>query len=480
MQLSGSLLAVFSQTLCKSAQPSNNGAFGRVMAQEIMINTPAVANLIREGKTAQLYSQIQTGANQGMQTLERALANLVHGREGEPRGSDAENHQAGRARAAARPMMDLRLRQADAAPVPPGTSDDRLRRHLHHQIRPAPADDPGCGQPLRRQERAAPAGHPGQHDGPQGGAQDPAGRRQGHPASSLGALSDLLEGPVTIRDKALFANKLSALVDAGVPILRSLDLMRIQQRSTKMQQALAGMTQDVNQGGSLGDAMRRWPKVFDNLSIAMVEAGEAGGVLDETLKRLAKLLEDNAKLQNQIKGAMGYPVTVLVIAIAVFLGMTIFLIPTFASVFEQLGAELPLFTQLMLNLSEFLRSWKALVLLGVLVGFAYWVVATYNTPIGRRQIDGLMLKLPLFGELLQKTATAQFCRTMSSLSKAGVPILLCLEIVRETSTNSVIGDAIISSKNEVSEGMPLSVALRMKNVFPGDVREHARDRRGNR
>jgi type IV pilus assembly protein PilC len=284
--------------------------------------------------------------------------------------------------------------------------------------------------------------------------------------SSLQALSDLLEGPVTIRDKALFANKLSALVDAGVPILRSLDLLRIQQRSTKMKQALAGMTQDVNQGGSLGDAMRRWPKVFDNLSIAMVEAGEAGGVLDETLKRLSKLLEDNAKLQNQIKGAMSYPVTVLLIAIAVFLGMTIFLIPTFSSVFDQLGAELPLFTQMMLNLSEFLRSWKALVLLGVLIGIGYWLVSTYNTPIGRRQIDGIMLKLPLFGELLQKTASAQFCRTMSSLSKAGVPILLCLEIVRETSTNSVIADAIISSKNEVSEGMPLSAALRMKNVFP--------------
>jgi type IV pilus assembly protein PilC len=284
--------------------------------------------------------------------------------------------------------------------------------------------------------------------------------------SSFSGLADLLEGPVTIRDKALFANKLSALVDAGVPILRSLDLMRMQQRSKKMRLALAGMTQDVNQGDSLGNSMRRWPKVFDNLSIALVEAGEAGGVLDDTLKRLAKLLEDNAKLQNQIKGAMSYPVTVLVIAIAVFLGMTIFLIPTFSSVFDQLGAELPLFTQMMLNLSNFLRSWKALILLGGLVGFAFWVVATYNTPIGRRQIDGLLLKLPLFGELLVKSASAQFCRTLSSLSKAGVPILLSLEIVRETATNSVISDAIISCKNEVSEGMPLSAALRMKNVFP--------------
>jgi len=285
-------------------------------------------------------------------------------------------------------------------------------------------------------------------------------------SSSFAGLADLLEGPVTIKDKALFANKLSALVDAGVPILRSLDLMRMQQRSKKMRLALTGMTQDVNQGDSLGNSMRRWPKVFDNLSIALVEAGEAGGVLDDTLKRLAKLLEDNAKLQNQIKGAMSYPVTVLVIAIAVFLGMTIFLIPTFSGVFDQLGAELPLFTKMMLNLSNFLRSWKALILLGGLVGFAFWVVSTYNTPIGRRQIDGLLLKLPLFGELLEKTASAQFCRTLSSLSKAGVPILLSLEIVRETATNSVISDAIISCKNEVSEGMPLSAALRMKNVFP--------------
>ena len=274
------------------------------------------------------------------------------------------------------------------------------------------------------------------------------------------------EGGITIRDKALFASKLSALVDAGVPIMRSLDLMRTQQRSTQFRRALAGMTQDVNQGDSLGNAMRRWPQVFDKLSIAMVEAGEVGGVLDETLQRLAKLLEDTAKLQNQIRGAMGYPVTVLVIAIAVFLGMTIFLIPVFANIFEQLGAELPMFTQLMLDLSKTLRSAFSLVLVGGLIVGGYLFSRYYATPLGRRQVDALLLKVPLFGELLQKTATAQFCRTLSSLSRAGVPILMSLEIVRETTNNSVIGDAIINSKNEVSEGIPLSAALAMKNVFP--------------
>lgn len=276
----------------------------------------------------------------------------------------------------------------------------------------------------------------------------------------------LLDQGVTVKDKALFANKLSALVDAGVPILRSLDLMRSQQKSLIFREALSGMTRDVNQGDSLANAMRRWPKVFDNLSIAMVEAGETGGVLDETLKRLAKLLEDNAKLQNQIKGAMGYPVTVLCIAVLVFLGMTIFLIPTFATIFEQLGAKLPLFTQLMLDLSNLLRSSFSLFLVG---GIAIGVVMFsqyYATASGRRSVDAMILKIPLFGDLIQKTATAQFCRTLSSLSRAGVPILMSLEIVRDTTTNTIIGDAISSSRNEVSEGLPMSAALRIKNVFP--------------
>jgi type IV pilus assembly protein PilC len=299
---------------------------------------------------------------------------------------------------------------------------------------------------VRRQETAAPP-------------------REPSPKSQSG-WREWMEGGITIRDKALFASKLSALVDAGVPILRSLDLMRTQQRSSKFRRALTGMSQDVNQGDSLGNSMRRWPQVFDNLSIAMVEAGEAGGVLDETLQRLAKLLEDNAKLQNQIRGALGYPLTVLVIAIAVFLGMTIFLIPVFASIFDQLGAELPMFTQMMLNLSKLLRSPFSLVMVGSMLVGIYLFSRYYATPLGRRQVDGLLLKVPLFGDLLQKSATAQFCRTLSSLSRAGVPILMSLEIVRETTNNTVIGDAIVASKNEVSEGIPLSAALAMKNVFP--------------
>jgi len=276
----------------------------------------------------------------------------------------------------------------------------------------------------------------------------------------------LFEAKISIKEKALFANKLSAMVNAGVPILRSLELMRRQQKSPLFRRALTAMTDEVNQGGSLGSAMRRWPKVFDNLSIAMVEAGEAGGVLDETLKRLAKLLEENARLQNQIKAAMGYPTTVLVVAILVFLGMTIFLIPTFAEIFDQLGAKLPVFTQIMVDLSKLLRSSFSIYLVGGIILAVYAFSRFYATPLGRRQVDGILLKLPLFGDLLQKTASAQFCRTMSSLSKAGVPILMSLEILQDTTNNSVVGDAISSSRKDISEGVPLSTALALKRVFP--------------
>jgi type IV pilus assembly protein PilC len=279
-------------------------------------------------------------------------------------------------------------------------------------------------------------------------------------------LNSLLEAKPGIKQKAVFASKMSALVSAGVPIVRSIDLMASQQKMPLFKRALESISLEVNQGISLGAAFRRWPQVFDRLTVAMVEAGEAGGVLDESLRRLAKLLEDNAKLQNQIKGAMGYPVAVFVIAIAVFLGMTIFIIPTFAGIFDDLGAELPWFTQLMVDISNLLRSPFALVLLAVLAMAAFLFVRFYKTPLGRRKIDGLSLKLPIFGDLIQKTTTAQFCRTFSSLTRAGVPILLSLEIVREITGNAVMSDAITQSREAVMQGIPLSLALGRLNVFP--------------
>jgi type IV pilus assembly protein PilC len=157
---------------------------------------------------------------------------------------------------------------------------------------------------------------------------------------------------------------------------------------------------------------------------------------------------------------------VLVIAVTVFLGMTIFLIPTFAEIFNSLGAELPWFTKMMVDLSSLLRSSFSLFLLLGLIISAYLFGKLYATPTGRRRVDALILKLPLFGELIQKTATAQFCRTFSSLTKAGVPILMSLDIVREITNNSIISDAISNSREDVLQGIPLSIALSRKKVFP--------------
>ncbi len=279
-------------------------------------------------------------------------------------------------------------------------------------------------------------------------------------------LGEAFQKPPGVKEKAIWASKLAALVDAGVPIVRSLDLMATQQKLPMFKKALTSVGLEVNQGTAMAAAMRRWPKVFDQLTIAMVEAGEAGGVLDESLKRLAKLLEDNARLQNQIKGALGYPVAVLVIAILVFLGMTIFLIPTFAGIFEDLGAELPLFTQLMVDLSALLRSSASLVFAGVLMLGVWMIARYYKTHKGRRVLDKLILKLPLFGDLIMKTATAQFCRIFSSLTRAGVPILMSMEISSETAGNSIVSDAILDSRTLVQEGVLLSTALTRQKVLP--------------
>ena len=279
-------------------------------------------------------------------------------------------------------------------------------------------------------------------------------------------IGQLFESGPGVRERALFANKMAALVNAGVPIVRSLSLMGAQQPQSLFKRALLAVSADVSQGETLTAAMRRWPKVFDQLTLAMVEAGEAGGVLDETLRRLALVLEGNAKLQSQIQGAMGYPVTVLVITILVFLSMTMFVIPTFAGIFENLGATLPPLTQALVNLSALLRS-PFLVVIVLALGLASTLFARYYaTPPGRRRVDRVILRLPLFGDLITKTATARFCRTFGSLMRAGVPILTALDISQETVGNAVLRDALTTSRSIIQEGIPLSNALTRQKVFP--------------
>jgi type IV pilus assembly protein PilC len=278
-------------------------------------------------------------------------------------------------------------------------------------------------------------------------------------------LNDMLAS-VTVKDKAVFSRQLSVMVSAGVPLVRALGILSDQCVNPKMARALNILSADVQQGTNMSESMRKSPAIFDRLYTAMIQAGEVGGVLDDVLERLSKLLEDTSRLQNQIKSAMSYPVTVGSFALLVFFGMTMFLIPVFAGIFEQIGGELPLFTQIMLNISKFLRSPAALLLpIGAIVGFILFK-QYYATPIGRKQIDAWSLKLPLFGDLIQKNAVARFSRTFGSLTRAGVPMLTALEIVRDTAGNQVIADAIDLAREEVQTGGMISVALARPKCFP--------------
>jgi type IV pilus assembly protein PilC len=271
---------------------------------------------------------------------------------------------------------------------------------------------------------------------------------------------------VSVKDKAVFSRQFAALVNAGVGVVRGLGVLSEQCSNPKLKRALVGISADVQQGMNLSDAMRKHPDCFDNLYTSMIQAGEVGGVLDEVLNRLSKLLEDVARLQNQIKSALTYPVVVGFLAVTIFLAMTIFLIPIFAGIFKEIGGELPAFTQFMLSLSEFLRSPRVLILI-LLVPLAFFAFRQYyKTRVGRETIDRFMLKMPLFGDLIQKSATARFCRTFGALTRSGVPILTSLEIVRDTAGNQVIANAVDEARREIQTGGMISLALQKEQVFP--------------
>lgn len=272
---------------------------------------------------------------------------------------------------------------------------------------------------------------------------------------------------VKIKDKAIFSRQLSVLINAGVAIVRSLGVLGEQAANPKLKKALKGISADVEQGTNLSDALAKHPDCFDQLYVSMVEAGETGGVLDEVLDRLAQLLEDVAKLQGQVKSALAYPVTVGIFAVIAFFGMTIFLIPIFAEIFEDLGAELPLLSQIMVDLSGFLRTPKAIIPVLVVMGIVFAFKQYYKTPAGRLQIDQLALKMPIFGDLNEKSAVARFCRVFGTLTRSGVPILQCLDIVCDTIPNKVISNAVAAAKQEILEGGMLSVAIGNADVFPG-------------
>ncbi|MFH7028910.1 MAG: type II secretion system F family protein [Heteroscytonema crispum UTEX LB 1556] len=271
---------------------------------------------------------------------------------------------------------------------------------------------------------------------------------------------------VSVKDKAVFSRQFAALINAGVAIVRSLGVLSEQCSNPKLKAALMDISADVQSGMNLSEAMRKHPQCFDGLYVSMVQAGEVGGVLDEVMNRLAKLLEDVARLQNQIKAALSYPGVVGFLAITIFVGMTVFLIPIFAGIFKEIGTELPPLTQFLMDCSEILRSWRIFVLIGVCIGAGIAYKQYYKTAAGRQTIDRFSLKMPLFGDLIQKSSVARFSRTFGALTRSGVPILTSLEIVRDTSGNQVVANAIDAARAEIQQGGMISIALQKDKVFP--------------
>jgi type IV pilus assembly protein PilC len=274
---------------------------------------------------------------------------------------------------------------------------------------------------------------------------------------------------ITVKDMAIFARQFAAMFNAGVAIVRCLSVLHEQCSNARLKRALKSMNADVQEGINLAEAMSKFPDVFDQLFISMVAAGEVGGVLDEVLDRLAVMMEKNHKTQAEIKSAMSYPKTVLFIAIVIFFAMTIFLLPTFAKIFKDIGADLPAFTLFMLGISAFCTAWppiQQLTVIGVIAALYIAFQMYYKTPVGRLQIDKIAMKLPIFGDLIEKSAVARFCIIFGSLTRSGVPILNSLEIVRDVAGNQAIANAIEYARTEIQSGGMISIALQEQKVFP--------------
>jgi type IV pilus assembly protein PilC len=267
------------------------------------------------------------------------------------------------------------------------------------------------------------------------------------------------------KNLAVFTRQFSVMIDAGLPLVQCLDILGTQEEDKNFAAVILQTRTDVESGASLADAMRKHPKTFDPLFTNMVAAGEAGGILDTILKRLATYIEKAVKLQGQVKSAMIYPVAVVVIAGAV-VGLILWkVIPTFASLFAGLGAQLPMPTRIVIALSDNLVRFFPFLAVGAFA-IAWGFKSYYATTGGKRVVDAISLKAPIIGNILRKIAVARFCRTLSTLIASGVPILDGLEITAKTAGNSIIEDAIMVTRKSIERGETISAPLKETKVFP--------------
>lgn len=289
---------------------------------------------------------------------------------------------------------------------------------------------------------------------------------QPKPKDILKGLSFLrIRKRVKEKDIVVFTRQFATMIDAGLPLVQCLEILSNQQPNVFFKEVLLKVKGDVEAGSTFADALRKHPEVYNDLYCNLVAAGEAGGILDTILNRLAVYIEKSMNLKKKVKGAMVYPTVVMAVALVVVGALLIFVIPVFQKMFADMGGTLPSFTQLVINISEALRTfWWAFALF--FVGFFFSFRSYYRTEKGREKIDDYLLRLPVFGTLIKKVAIAKFTRTLSTMLSSGVPILEGLEIVARTSGNKTIEKAIMKTRSSIGEGKTIAEPLGASGIFP--------------
>jgi type IV pilus assembly protein PilC len=277
-----------------------------------------------------------------------------------------------------------------------------------------------------------------------------------------------LQPSVKEADIILFARQFSTMIDAGLPIIQCIDILYSQQENKTFKVMLKKIKETVESGSTLAEALKKYPNHFDDLFVNMIAAGEAGGILDVILQRLAAYMEKTAKLKGKVKGAMVYPIVTLIIAAVVLIVILVFVIPVFQEMFADFGGELPVPTQIVVNASEFVKS-KVIYLIVAIGLFIFAYRRFYKTERGRIVMDDLFLRFPVFGVLLRKVAVAKFTRTMGTMLSSGVAILEALDIVAKTAGNKTIEKAIYDVRSGISEGRTIAEPLSESGVFPSMV-----------
>ena len=269
-------------------------------------------------------------------------------------------------------------------------------------------------------------------------------------------------------DVIIFCRQFSTMIDAGLPIIQCLDILHAQNDNKTFKKMLKDVKSNVESGQTLAEALRKYPKQFDDLFVNMISAGEAGGILDMILRRLSAYLEKAAKLKAKIKGGMTYPLVTIVIAIVVVSIIMVFVIPVFEEMFSGMGSALPAATQIVVNLSRTIKS-NIFYIIGAAIIFIYAMRRFYRTEKGRVLMDDFVLKIPLFGDLIRKAAVAKFTRTTGTMLSSGVAILDALEIVAKTAGNKTIEKAVFDTRTAIAEGRTMSDPLAESGVFPSMV-----------